>query len=126
MLDFEEKRIFKKIIYSKISLIFLFILFLFIAKGVYGAYLDKKMTEENRNTALKELNELENRKNNLKLEIERLNTEEGKEQEIRDKFGLVKTGEQMIMIVDEKEKSNYSYKEDTNLWEKFLGLFKQN
>jgi len=124
MLDFKEKQILKKIIYSKFTLIFLIFLLVIVVKGVWRVYGEAKMTKENRILAQQELEELENRKRKIELKLEELNSDLGLEKEIRNKFSVVKEGEKMIMILDEK-KSNYKsdLKKD-NFWSKILDWFK--
>lgn len=123
MLDYEEKRYVKRIIYSRISVGIVFIFFLLIAKGTWNAYREAKLTGDNRNVAENELIELKTRKDFIETEIFSLNTPEGKEEEIRSKFQVAKEGENIIMIVDEKQ--NYVPTEtDKGFLNKLKNLFK--
>ena len=121
MLNLKEKRIVSKIIYSKITLGILIVLLLIVARGVWRVYGEAKMTEKNEYTAQQELKELEERKKRIGMEIDKLNSVSGIEKEIRNKFSVVKEGEEMVMILDEK---NTNYKEDLKkdtFWSKILG-----
>lgn len=124
MLDFREKRFVKKVIYSKITLVILAILLLVVVRGVWGVYNDAKITEENEFIAQQELQELEERKQRIGAEIEELNSASGVEKEIRNKFSVVKEGEEMIMILDEKNPNHGSDLEKDSFWSKIVNWLK--
>ncbi len=57
----------------------------------------------------------------LSAEIERLKTETGVEQEIREKYNLVKEGEEVIMVVDKELDDNLGSKSTPiGFWQKVL------
>ena len=61
----------------------------------------------------------------LSSEIERLKTKDGIEEEIRNKFNVVKPGEHLVVIVDDASTSkNETTKQNTGWWGSFLGWFK--
>ena len=78
----------------------LLIIFFFSAKAAWGVYQDKIKSEKQAELKEKELATLENRENYLKGEVKKLSTPEGKEEELRDKFGVVRPGENVAIIVD--------------------------
>ncbi len=123
MFDFEEKKVIKNIIYSKVSLLILFVLLILVAKGAWNAYGDARVTKENKTLAEQQLLELGERGDSILAEIEQLNTQEGKEKEIRSKFSVIKDGEKMIMVVDSKDSLVDYSKEKNSVWERFLRLF---
>lgn len=57
-------------------------------------------TRDNRKNAENKLSQLQEQKEKLSNDIAKLNTEDGIEENIREKFGLVKEGEGMIVIVE--------------------------
>lgn len=59
-------------------------------------------TRNNRKLAEDKFVQLELQKEKLSNDIAKLNTEEGVEENIREKFGLVKEGEGMIVIVEDE------------------------
>jgi cell division protein FtsB len=100
MFDFQEKKRVRKALYSKPVLIGLVLALAGLAHatwGVYGKYLDTS-----RNEALAEKDEatLKARAEALQANIARLSTRQGKEEEIRTKYGFTKDGEGVIVIVD--------------------------
>ena len=60
------------------------------------------ITAENRKIAENKVRELEEDKEKLSANIAKLKTESGIEETIREKFGLVKPGEDVIIIVEDK------------------------
>lgn len=102
MLEFQKKKKIKNLIYSKLALVLiLFILFLFVKAT--AAFYQKEVESRNRKErAENELLELQKRKENLEHRIKRLDSQVGVEEELRQRFDLVKEGEQTILIGDEK------------------------
>lgn len=123
MLDYEEKRLIKRIIYSKVTIFIVAVLLFLVSRGTWKAYGDAKMTKENSDLAVQELNELKGRESVIENQIAELSTLEGREKEIRSKFQVAKEGEKMIMIVDSKP--DYpDTKPDKGFFEKLKSLFK--
>lgn len=88
-----------------ISWPFLFVLGLFILFFIWGVigFMGKmSSTRKNRQIAEDKVAELSEAKARLEIDIATLQTDKGKEASIRDKFGFVKEGEGLIVVVDEK------------------------
>lgn len=120
--SFQENKGLKNIVYSWPVLIFLFIILLFFAWGVIRFTVKMLETAKNRKIAeIKTLN-LTQAKIKLTNDIENLKTEKGIEENIREKFGLAKEGEGLIVVVDEKKVGIVEDKEKQN-W--FTSLFKK-
>ena len=100
MFDFYERRRIKQWLYSWPFLIVLIITSIFLAHGVWGVYQQERLTRVIKNQRLTHLEELEIREDALQEEINRLNTERGIEEEIRQKFEVAKEGEGVIVIVE--------------------------
>lgn len=109
--------------YSKFTLFVILLLIIFLAKGVWGLYQREKLSRDNLLVSKKNYDELVLRKEYLEKKIERLNTEEGVEEEIRDKYSVVKPGEIAVVIVDDttSTKSKVGQVEDKNWWQKIFG-----
>lgn len=122
MRNFQEKKNFRKIMHSKIVLIILGVLVLLFIYNVIKLANKAVDTKRNREIAEKKIAELQIQKEELTKEIEKLSTEKGIEEDIREKFGLGKEGEGMIVIVDDESKST-----EENLEKKsgFLEFFKK-
>ena len=103
MLEFQKKKKIKNMIYSKLALILiLFILFLFV-KATASFYQKEVESRNRKERAQNELLELQKRKENLENKINRLDSSVGVEEELRQRFDLVKEGEQTILLGDDKQ-----------------------
>jgi cell division protein FtsB len=100
MLEFQEKIKLRKFLYSRITLIVLLVILFFLVRAVWSVYQKQEMTRENLTRTTVNFNNLQARQEMLSTEIERLKTESGKEQEIREKYGLVRPGEEVMVVVD--------------------------
>lgn len=130
MLDFKEKRIIKRLLYSRLTIVVLSILLIFIINGVWGVYKKASVAHSNKSRAVKDLEELKKRQNSLIASIENLKTSNGVESEIRNKFGVVKKGEEVVVVVDGNTEKSVDNSKSTispsGLWRKFLSFFKRN
>ena len=99
--------------YSKPVLIFLGILVLLFAWNVFGFIGKMEITRENRKIVENKVAELEREKAKLSADIARLETEEGIEESIREKFGLVKEGESLIVVIEDKNALQAESRENT-------------
>lgn len=121
MLEFQEKRKVKKFIYSKLTLVILVIVIFFVLRGVWSVYQKEQYTRDNLNKTAQDLQGLKDREQMLSTEIDRLKTQSGTEAEIRDKYGLVKPGEEVIVIVDKNtDASNTDATSGDSFWQKML------
>jgi len=106
-------------------LVALLVLVMFMAKQVYDIYKKQGLSREGLTSVLNENTELQNREKMLSSEIDRLKTKDGIEEEIRNKFNVVKPGEHLVVIVNDASTSkNETSKQDTGWWVNFLGWFK--
>lgn len=99
MRKFESQKQIKSRIYSRTTLVVLLVLIILIAKGVFTLYLRNSESVTARENAEMKVKDLRERKQLLSSEIEKLNQEDGVDQEIREKFNVVKPGENVVLIV---------------------------
>jgi len=128
MLDFKEKRKLKKILYSKPMIIVLGLVFVFMVNAVWGVYKKAKIAHGNKTLILQDFNELKEREEDLSLKIEKLKTDRGIEEKMREKFGVVREGEEVVVVIDsnvdkDKKQSIFS---SQGMRQKFLNIFKRN
>lgn len=121
-LDFQQKRRINSIIYSKVSILILLIIFLY---SIYATFLVYKKKSDSR----KELGKIEKEYNDLRLkdssvsnQIESLKTDIGMEKEIRQKFGVAREDETLVMIVDDKKANQVQSDDDLSIWQKIKRL----
>ncbi|HLP43713.1 MAG TPA: hypothetical protein VK145_00335 [Candidatus Nanoarchaeia archaeon] len=94
----------KRRLYSKITVAGLVILFLLLIRPTWSMYQKSQETKKNLREAERELSTLEMRKAELQRDLNYVKSEPGFDQEIRDKFGVAKKDETMIVIVRDEEK----------------------
>ena len=100
MKEFQEKRKFKKIIYSGWLQIFLGVILLAVVFSTVKVYKKSQISAVKSGEIREEMAELEKRNAELEAEIMRLRSESGQEGEIRRRFDVAKPGEKILVIVD--------------------------
>ena len=100
MLDFQQKKQIRKVIYSRLSIFALFIIVIFLARSTYDIYKRKGVSAEGYASVKKSYDNLKGREAMLDSEIARLKTDQGVEEEIRGKFNVAKPGETIVTIID--------------------------
>lgn len=99
-MDFQQKRKVRNILHSKITLVILFVILIFLAKGAIGIFIKAKSSVDNLREVKKEYQSLQDRKAVLSNSINKLKTPEGIEAEIRSKYNVAKSGEVDIVMID--------------------------
>ena len=102
MRELERRQKFKKRIYSIPSLILLVILLLLSIRGTWAILNKKHESEQYVKNLQQESQQLEEREKNLEADINYLKTEEGIDEEIKERFNVSKAGERVVIIVDPK------------------------
>lgn len=89
----------KRRLYSKATVIGLFVVLAFLMRPTWNIYQKSLESQRNLSRAQSELSQLDKHRKNLENDISYLKTDTGRDQEIRDKFGVTKEGETMVVIV---------------------------
>jgi cell division protein FtsB len=124
MREFQEKKRFRKFLYSKTMACILIVLILFFTRATWGVYKKQRETAANAMQAQNALQRLEDRQALLDREITKLKTDEGVEEEIRSKYGVSKPGEQVLIIVDTEKATSTQEELRQTWWDKVRGLFR--
>mgnify|MGYP001575990814 CR=1 FL=1 len=103
MLEFQEKRKIRQILYSRPMLVVLSVIVAVALVSSYKMYGKVKETSDNRDIAERAQNMLVTKENELENHLGDLKTTRGIEEEIRKKFRVVKEGESVIIVVEDKE-----------------------
>ncbi len=122
MLDFQQKRKLRNVAYGRVTLCVLAILVLFSFRSVWLVYQKQRESEGLKSLALAQVSQLSTRQREMDSEIAKLQTPQGVDEEIRDKFNVAKPGENMVVIVDDQSSSTGTTT-PKSLWQKFLDLF---
>ncbi len=124
----QERKLVKRRMYSKASLIILALILFFMAKGVYAVYEKERESRAEVDRIAKQKAELQQRYDFIQEKSDHLKSTEGIEAEIRSKFDVVKEGEGMIVIVD---KNVTTIEEDRRgvlkkFWDSVVGVFRRD
>ncbi|MFA6324747.1 MAG: septum formation initiator family protein [Candidatus Paceibacterota bacterium] len=125
MRNFQEKNKFKKVVQSKIFLIIFGILIIFFTYNVFNLIIKMQDTIKNRKIVENKIKDLEKQKMELLINIDKLKTDKGIEENIREKFGLGKEGEGMIVVVDEKKENEEKEENSNSFFSRIINWFKQ-
>jgi cell division protein FtsB len=123
MRNFQKKGMLNDIMQSKYFLIFLGIMVLIFIYSTFSFMNKMEETKKNRQIVEDRIIELEKSKEKLNSEISKLKTDKGVEESIREKFGLAEEGENMIIVVDDKDKKEIE-KTSTGFFSIFKNWFK--
>jgi hypothetical protein len=128
MLDFKEKRKLERVLFSRITIVILGVILAFLLSGVWGVYKKASIAYENKDRIARNLTDIQERKKSLLLDIGKLKSSRGVESEIRDKFGVVRDGEEVVVIVDpdpnKGQNGGQRAMSPRGLWQRFIGFFK--
>lgn len=101
MKDFQAKRRPRQWLYSPVVLLLLLVLVVLGIRSVWLLYQKNQVTRTKVVASATALAELAARRQTLDKEIKTLETPNGVEAELRNKFGVIKPGEGIIAIVDD-------------------------
>lgn len=124
MIDFQVKKNINRIIYSKLVLVLLIILTIIILIQLYDIYFKYKISQDNTHKTAASLEILREKEIYLKSEIARLESKSGIEEEIREKYGVIKPGEEIIVILNDKNEGLKSQETNKGFWSRILSLFR--
>lgn len=124
MIDYQQKRKINKVIYSKVTLLVLLIIVIFLGKATFDVYQKSKLSSDNYASVFKDYNGLKDRKAMLDSEITRLKTDAGMEEEIRSKFSVAKPGETVVVVINSTSGSSTDSQNNKNSFWNFFGWFK--
>lgn len=125
MREFQEKRKLRKIIFSKKILVLLLFILIFLVYSTAKIYFKSREALSKNEKIENELAQLNQRKSELEKENSRLETESGVEEEIREKFDVLKPGEKVVVIVDKvPENDKINSGEETRFFGKIWSFIK--
>ena len=129
MHEFREKKRFRKLLYSNVSIVLLLVLLVLIGKGTWNMYTKQHEAYLDRVDVESSLSSLKSKQDFLTREISGLKTQNGVELEIRDKFNVKRPGEEVAVIVDSttsiESAASASNLLGERVWGWFVGLFQK-
>lgn len=114
---------------SLFVILVLFVAAVILIRGTWGVFQKERESRQNAAEVKTELQALLERKHVLEEETRKLNTQEGIEEAIREKFQVSKDGESVIVVVDKQEMQEAVVEEKgvfSKIWEGFAGVFKKD
>ena len=127
MREFQERRRVKRLLHSRYAIAALLIVLLVLVRAVWSAYQKYEKSKDISVRIAAEYKALEEREKTLSSSLADLGTDEGKEREIRDKFGAVKDGEKLIVLVDDQAPKNQAaVVTEKGLWQRIKDWFSGN
>ncbi len=125
MLPFQERRKFRKILYSKATLFVLLVVLIFVARGSWKIHQKSTIARAERDQTERTLAEVEGRTTELQASIAVRMTDRGIEDEIRQKFTVARPWEEVVVVVDESAKKGKNGEvTDNGFWARILGFFR--
>lgn len=100
MKGFQEKRKFKKILYSNISIFLLLVVIVFLGRSLWSSWQKYSLTKNSREQSEAKLDELQRQRNLLEERTEKLDSDRGREEILRERYDIAKDGEELINIVE--------------------------
>jgi len=100
MHEFQQKRRLRRTLYSKTSIVILVIISIFIIRGSWTVFQKERQSRKNVEEVESGLMAAKQRELELSTNIEKLNTPQGVEREIREKFSVKKAGEDVVLVID--------------------------
>jgi len=126
MMDFQQKKRMRKVLYSPKVALLLLVVFVFLARGAWGAYTKERESRLNLNKVEEDYSKAMEREAFLSEEIDRLSTEEGMEEEIRGKFNVTKPGEEVVLVIESEGDLSEEVAEKQGFWKKLISFFKKD
>ena len=123
MRNFQEKKGLRHIIQSKLALMLLGVIIFVFAWSVIQLMGKTRETAKYKNIVEDKVAELQKGKEKFSSDIAKFQTEEGIEENIREKFGLAKEGENMVVIVEDKNLPEKQEIESKGFFSFFKNLF---
>lgn len=123
MREYQQKHIVRTLLYSRISIIILFLLCMLLLRSIMQLN-DKRIdVAKLRNDSATERANLESKVKQAQLQNDAIVTPRGFENYVRTTFPVVKEGEGVIVIYDDEKSPVSQVRASVNIWEQMLILW---
>lgn len=122
-MDFHKKKKVNRLIYSKTAIILLVGILAIIVHGTWGVVRKELVSRSDLVAARKALDSAKEKNKELEQSVAFLSTERGKEEVLRDKFGVSKAGEEVIVVLESDEPQNQENLPKIGIFERIKGFF---
>lgn len=124
--DFRQKQKMRKVMYSKWMFGVLGLLLCVMVWKTWGIFQKERMAHRVLEESRLEHAALAQQAEELSTDIDHLNTEEGLEEVVRDRYGVAKDGEQVIVLIEEESTEFSKEGEETGFWAKVKAFFRND
>lgn len=118
MRELENRQKFRKRLYSVPALAVLLVITVMLVKGAYSILLTERESARDARLLAEEVDALALREQVLKEAIEKLETPEGVEEEIKSKYNVARAGEMVAVVVDRPENKASTTQEKLPWWKR--------
>jgi len=124
MIPFQERKKLRKILYSKFTLFVLFVLLIVVGRGAWKIHEKAVVAQTERDIAIRSLDDLGSRTNALQASLVLLKSDHGIESEVRQKYTVALTGEEVVVVVDDNtKKSENGEVVEKSFWQHITSFF---
>jgi cell division protein FtsB len=125
MLPFQERKKFRKILYSKITIVVLGVLLLLVGRGAWNIHERAVIARAERAQMGRTVDELDSRAIELEKSLTSLRGSRGVEEEVRRRYMVARPEEDVVVIVDDdrKKSENDEAVKGGTLWSRIWGMF---
>ena len=126
MIPFQERKKFRKIMYSKVALFVLLVVLFVVGRGTWDIYQKTSVAQTERDIAMRALADIQSRTTELQDSFVRLRSDRGIEEEVRQKYTVARPWEEVVVVVDDGEKigKNGEAEDTKSLWQRFITIFR--
>ena len=125
MREFKQRQKIKNRIYSKYTIAFLFLVLTLLVNGTWGIFSKMRESKGKLEASQGRYESVKKRHEALDSQIKHLGTETGLEEEIRTRYNLSREGENVIVLVDNKDiiDDSDANKDNGGFWSKMSSWF---
>jgi cell division protein FtsB len=92
VIPFQERKKLRKILYSKYTLVVLLLVLVWVAKGAWGVHQKAKIAISERDIVQHSFDDLTARTTELNASLDRIKSQKGIEEEVRQKYTVARPG----------------------------------
>lgn len=118
MREYQQKYMMRRLLYSRVTIVVLFVLSILLLRSIMELNGKRVAVEKTRMESETERRDLEEKVKRAEAKNEAISTDRGFETYVRTTYPVVKEGEGVIVIYDEKESPVAPVRADMTAWER--------
>ena len=120
MREFQHKHTVRTILYSKITMVILFVIIILMLRSIMELNAKRVEVQKISNDSGSKKSELQDKVNSLEFRNSKIKTDQGVDEYIRTTLPVVKDGEGVIVVYDSNNNVVIPARNDLNIWERFI------